>query len=148
MNMSIEDELERLRKEKKRAIRDFAIATIGVIALVIALLMFDGRITGYSTLETFESENQISGSSAGQSLSFEKIPNFIAKVGEKYRFKVDANRDDVIFRDDTAIFDITEDGIIEFTPEHEDNGKHNVWVIIKDDSGNYHYQNVIMIIEE
>ncbi|MFH1064423.1 MAG: hypothetical protein V1729_05055 [Candidatus Woesearchaeota archaeon] len=116
--------------------------------LLVLVLLVKVQITGFATLETFDSEVIATGSSPDGKLSFEILPNFIARIGQHVRFDVVANRNDVTFSDDTTMFDITQKGTVEFTPDEEDIGRHNVWIIIKDDSGSYYYQNMVIVIEE
>lgn len=119
-----------------------------VLLLSAGLVLWGGSITGYQSLDTFETDEVVTGSSLDNSLRFEQIPNFVARVGEQVRFRVKANREDVMYREDSKMFDITPDGLVEFTPSTEDIGTHNVWFIIKNDQGQHYYQNVVIIIEE
>jgi len=140
------EEIEKMKSE--RNVIFAALLFASAIALITVLMVWKGQITGYQTLNTFESDNIITGSSSDHSLRFETIPNFIAKAGKPISFKVNPNRQEVTFSDDTNMFDITPDGKVEFTPSTDDIGKHNVWIIIKDKSQHYYYQNVIIIVEE
>jgi len=143
--------LERPEIDKAKSQRNiFLLALVFMIAIaMIAMLVFmNGRITGYHTLNTFETESIVTGSSADRSLSFQQIPNFIAEVGDEVNFKVVPNREDVVFREDTNLFNINQYGEVSFQPEPDDVGKHNVWFIIKDEQGRYYYQNVVIIIED
>lgn len=116
--------------------------------LLVLVLLVKVEITGLATLETFETDTPVTGSSPDGRLSFESIPNFIAHPGQRVRFDVHANSEDIVFSDDTSMFEITPEGEIDFTPYEEDIGRHNVWIIVKDTSGAYYYQNVVIIIEE
>ncbi|MBU2561661.1 MAG: hypothetical protein KKD17_05150 [Nanoarchaeota archaeon] len=121
----------------------FAVA----IAMIAILILNKAQITGLHSLETFESDVLVTGSSPDQSLSFETIPNFVARTGQEVRLQVQSNKKDVLFSDDTILFEISQEGTIEFTPSEEQVGKHNVWIIIKDDQGHYYYQNVVILVE-
>jgi hypothetical protein len=136
------------RPGKQNTVRNVLLIAVVLVLIAALLLVRDARITGYHSLQTFESDVFVAGASEDLSLSFERIPNLVAKAGEETSFKVRANRKDVIFREDTNLFDITEEGVVEFTPSAEDIGRHNVWVIIKDSAGKYYYQNVVIIVEE
>ena len=140
------EEIEKMKSE--RNVIFAALLFASAIALITVLMVWKSQITGYQTLNTFESDNIITGSSSDHSLRFETIPNFIAKAGKPISFKVNPNRQEVTFSDDTNMFDITPDGKVEFTPSTDDIGRHNVWIIIKDKSQHYYYQNVIIIVEE
>ncbi len=133
---------------KAKVKRNIILIVFAIALGMIALLMFRGGITGYYALDTFESETVVTGSSAEMSLNFRQIPNFVATAGDDVSFRVVPNKEEVQFSDDTALFNITQEGKVEFTPSAEDAGKHNIWIIIKDDAGHYYYQNVIIIIEE
>jgi len=144
----IREEREHIRHERKVMIKDGLMLLAAAIVIIGFLLIWNGEMTGYASLETFETEYVVRGNSPTSSLSFELIPAFIATVGENTRFKVKANRDDVVFRDDSNLFEITQEGIVEFTASYDDVGKHNAWIIVKDNNGEYYYQNVKIIIEE
>ncbi|MBN1544675.1 hypothetical protein JW898_04385 [Candidatus Woesearchaeota archaeon] len=122
----------------------FAVA----IAMITVLILNKAQITGLHSLETFESDATVTGSSPDQSLHFETIPNFIARTGQKVRLQVQPNKKDVVFSDDTTLFEISREGMIEFTPTEEQAGKHNVWIIIKDEQGHHYYQNVVISVED
>jgi hypothetical protein len=121
---------------------------IAAAAIAALLALLKGQMTGFATLQTFETETFVAGASEEQSLSFAEVPNFMAKVSQEVKFKVEPNSENVRFSDDTTMFEITDEGTVEFTPAEEDTGRHNVWIIIKDDAGHYYYQNVVIIIEE
>ena len=144
----IENERKRINFERRTMIKDAIIIIIASAILATFLLVWKGQMTGFQTMETFESGGTVSGASPEGSLSFEKIPDFIAKVGEHIRFRVDPNNEDVLFRDDTGLFEIEQDGTVDFTPSEQDVGRHNAWIIIKDSTGRYYYQNVVIIVEE
>lgn len=135
-------------EEKKRKVKQAGVVAVFAIVLFLALLAWEGSITGFHSLNTFESEVFVSGSSPDNSLSFEKIPNFIAKVGEEVHFTVNANSKSAEFSDNSALFNITPDGTVDFIPRHEDIGAHNAVIIAMDRSNQYHYQNIRIIIEE
>jgi hypothetical protein len=134
--------------DRKTIVKDAMLVITVSVVLAGLLVGLKGGITGFHSLNTFESNLTVTGQGGSAGLSFEKIPNFIANVGDEISFKVEPSRNDVIFRDDTEMFDISPDGKVEFTPTEDDVGKHNVWIIIKDAQGGYYYQNVIIIIEE
>jgi uncharacterized protein YpmS len=144
----IAEEREKIRQERRTLMKDAVLIFVAAALIAAFLLVWKSQITGFATLETFETETFVAGSSSEQSLRFEEIPNFVAKVGEKVKFKVEPNQERVKFSDDTTMFEIDEEGIVEFTPTEQDVGNHNIWIIIKDDSGHYYYQNVVIMIEE
>ncbi|MBW2971581.1 hypothetical protein KY359_00965 [Candidatus Woesearchaeota archaeon] len=142
-----------LREEIKKAKINRNVTVVlllfaAAIAMIAVLIVWKGQITGFSALQTFDAEVLVTGSSPDQSLSFEMIPNFIARTGEEVRFEVEPNRNGVIFSDNSRFFEITQEGVVEFTPAEENIGRHNIWIIINDNEGRYYYQNVIIIIEE
>ncbi len=136
------------KKAQKTGLLLLTIVLTSVLLLSAALVLWGGNITGYQSLNTFETDTVVTGSSIDNSLRFEQIPNFVTRVGEETSFRVVSNKDNVIFREDTNMFDITSDGKVEFKPERDDVGTHNVWIIIKNKEGNYYYQNVVIIVEE
>ncbi len=144
--MGIEDEIKKMKAERGKLKRDAVLIVLITLSIIAILIFWNTGITGLATLQTFESESFVSGSS-GNGLSFEFVPNFIAKVGDRIEFDIEPNREDVIFTDDTELFDITREGSVEFVPSEEDIGMHNAWIIIKDMEGRYYYQNVKILVE-
>jgi hypothetical protein len=138
----------KMEEKNKKLVRNALLIFVAAAVIAVLLAVLKGQMTGFATLQTFETETLVAGASEEQSLRFEQIPNFIAKVGEKIEFGVEPNRENVKFSDDTNMFEINAEGKVEFTPTQEDIGRHNVWIIIKDDSRHYYYQNVVIIIEE
>lgn len=144
----LEQQVARFKAERRKNRRNALLVIGAVILLGIALLYWQVSITGLHSLETFDSGSFVAGSSADASLSFERIPDFVARVGQEVSFKVTPNQKEVVFRDDTELFDIKEDGRVEFVPDEADVGRHNAWIIIKNNAGSYYYQNVAIIVEE
>lgn len=143
----VEREVRELKRSRKKTLGIFA--ALLVITVALAIVMISGRfpITGMATLDTFENGTFVSGASRGDELSFESIPNFRVSVGEEVIFRVRPSDDGVSFSDDTVLFEISDEGVVEFSPSREDVGKHNVWIIIKNDAGDYYYQNVVILVE-
>ncbi|MBW2964461.1 hypothetical protein KY363_03290 [Candidatus Woesearchaeota archaeon] len=148
MPSDIEIQVEELHERRRKVRRTLTLIVFLTLLAGLALYYWQGPITGYAALETFETGNFIAGSSSDQSLSFEKVPNFIARPGERVKFRVNANKDNVWFSDNTNLFDITPEGTVDFTPNEGQTGEYNVWLIINDDAGRYYYQNVKIIIRE
>jgi hypothetical protein len=144
--LSLETEVRSMKTSRKRAIAIFSLLVLVTLAAFLFLVLRDSGITGFAVMDTFESDIFVSGSSADSALSFERVSDFRISVGERAHFRVIPNVDQVEFTDDTTLFDISAEGIVDFTPSEGDVGKHNVWLIIKDDSGRYYYQNVLIIV--
>jgi hypothetical protein len=144
----IENERKSISQERKTMLKDAIIVIIASAILATFLIAWKAQITGFQTLQTFDSEYFVHGSSDDNLLRFERVPNFIAKVGEEVHLNVEPNRDDVMFSDNTLMFEITQEGAIEFVPRQEDVGRHNVLIIINDIEGHIYIQNVVIIIEE
>lgn len=141
-----QDDIKKMKSE--RNIIFTALLFASAMLLITALLVWNGQITGYHSLQTFETESTVTGSSHDNNLRFNQIPNFMAEVGDHIKFKVNPNTDAAVFSDDTNMFNITTEGIVEFIPSPNDVGEHNVWIIIKNNAGQHYYQNVLIIIEE
>jgi len=71
-----------------------------------------------------------------------EIPEQIVIVGTEFAIKIIPNiESDIIrFSDDTKLFNITQEGVISFTPSEKDIGEYYVAVIIKDKDYNPEYQ--------
>jgi len=71
-----------------------------------------------------------------------EIPEQGAVVGTEFAIKIIPNiESDIIrFSDDTKLFNITQEGVISFTPSEKDIGEYYVAVIIKDKDYNPEYQ--------
>ena len=145
MDDPIKEERHEMAKDKKK-FGYMMIAAVLVLVVSVLTVGFNGGIVGYAIYDTFESNNSVSGSSSDETLGFVTIPNFKISAGDKFKYQVEGWGIG-IFRDDTALFDVTEDGLIEFVPDENDVGTHNVWIIMKDKK-RYHYQNVVFVIEE
>jgi len=144
--MDIKDEIEKMRTERGKLKRDAVLIVLITLSVIAVLIFWNSGITGLATLQTFETGFFVNGQSSDE-LSFEFVPNFVAKVGDTIEFDVKPNRNDVIFTDDTVLFDITQEGKVEFVPSEDDVGIHNAWIIIKNNEGEYYYQNVRILVE-
>jgi hypothetical protein len=140
------DEIRRMKSERNTVF--IALLFASAMILVAVLLVWKGQITGYQALDTFESDVLVTGSSPDNSLSFERIPNFRARVGEHVSFRVLPNQEGITFSDNSRLFEISQEGVVDFTAHKDDVGRHNVWIIINDAQQHYYYQNVAIIIED
>lgn len=140
------DDIRKMKSERNMVF--IALLFASAMILVAVLLVWNGRVTGYQALDTFESQVFVTGSSPDSSLSFERIPNFRARVGEHVHFRVLPNQEGITFSDNSRFFDISQEGVVDFTAYKDDIGRHNVWIIINDAQQHYYYQNVAIIIED
>ena len=152
MNEDIEKERKEMQKGRKMLFFSWAAA---IAVLIIALIAVGGGIDisfiGFQTLEVLEpneTEPHVMLSSPGGSISFEEVPDFRIRAGDRARFTVKANREDVMFTDDTQLFDIDEEGNVDFRASEEDVGLHRVIIIIKSTRGEYYLQDLRIVIEE
>ncbi|MFC1741682.1 hypothetical protein ACFL3V_04055 [Nanoarchaeota archaeon] len=145
---SVRKEKERIRLERKTLVKDAVGILIVAAALFVFLVFWRGEITGYHSLNTFESDiPSVSKSTPGSTLLFEDIPNINASVGEEVHFKVIPNiGEKVIFSDNTQLFEIDEEGTVRFTPESP--GNHRVFIIITNSAGEYYMKDFRIIIQE
>src|SRR3989338_760944 len=81
-------------------------------------------------------------------IQIEDIPNFQVKFSEQFYYKVHALGTNLSFDDYSELFDITNNGIINFTPNFEQIGNHSLWIGVKDILGNQKFTNFnIEVIE-
>lgn len=102
-------------------------------------------IVGYTLLDV----------EGGRSIADDKKPGLgeltqlDAYVGEEFRYMVRAVDEDygeLVFSDDSELFDISKEGIIKFTPSAEMVGDHYVTIIVKDKFGRGEVRIVPLII--
>lgn len=148
MQSDIELQVQEIHERRLKMRRTLTIIVLLTLLAGVALYYWEGPITGYAALETFETGEFVSGSSSDQSLHFEPVPDFIARAGERVRFRVISNTEKIEFSDNTNLFDITQEGTVEFVPTEEQAGEYNVWIIINDNQGRYYYQNVKILVRE
>ena len=140
---------EDIRKMKTQRHAIFAALLFACAMLLVAvLLVWKGQITGFHSLETFEYAPHVTGSSPDGALYFEELPDFRAVAGKKVLLRVEPNSGEVIFSDDTHLFNITQEGIIEFTAQDTDAGHHRVIIFIKNRNSQFYFQDIHIIIEE
>ncbi|MFC1722814.1 hypothetical protein ACFL0V_01615 [Nanoarchaeota archaeon] len=118
---------------------------VGFAIVVVVLAVWGPSYVGYATLEDLDDLPAVTGSEGG-SLRFEEVPHFKVYVGDKVRIKIQANRE-AKFTDDTDLFNITEDGIIEFDVNEEDVGYYRTVIIAKNEESVY-FQDLRIKIEE
>ena len=83
-----------------------------------------------------------------QEIEIDDIPTFQAKISEAFYYKVNVLGNNLAFYDYSELFNITNEGIISFTPSSEQIGNHNVWISVKDALGNEKFKNFnIEVIE-
>lgn len=68
-------------------------------------------------------------------LLIEEVKTLEAKVGEPFFYQAKTNKENVIFKDDTELFEIGENGAINFTPGAKDKSIHFVTITAEDNSG-------------
>lgn len=85
---------------------------------------------------------------ATKEIQTEDIPNFQAKINEPFYYHVNAYGNKLKFYDYSELFDITDNGIINFTPNLEQIGNHSTWVSIKDILGNEQFKNFNIEVTE
>ena len=138
----------KMEDKTKRFARNALLIFVAAAAIAVLLALLKGQMTGVAALQTFEFAPHVNAASAGSSISFEEVPDFKAKVGEQVRLQVNPNEQGVDFSDDTHLFNITSQGVIEFVPKEEDVGHHRVLIFIKKNHQEFYAQDVHIIIEE
>ncbi len=152
MKEILKNEIERVKLEKKHML----IKGVAVFVFVSFISMymlgfvpnFSGLtegVAGFAVYDTHEQEMDVSGTQG--SVSFLQMPDFSMSVGDKFKYKIEGISGLGVFYDDTTIFNVSSEGLIEFVADEKDVGKHNVWIIYKNEQ-EYHYQNVVFEIEE
>ena len=71
-----------------------------------------------------------------ETLNVEELKNHETFIGEKFYLEVKTNKDDVMYTDNTNIFDIDQNGIISFTPQDGQQGIYFVDIKVTDTIGN------------
>ncbi len=145
-NKKIND--EKIKKDRKKALGlGVIVVLIFVIVGAIAWQDMVFGIIGFQTYGTFESEfASVNGGSQETGLRFAEIPHIKAEVGEGIRIRVKANQEGVEFSDNSKLFEIEQDGTIEFVPEEA--GYHRVFIFITNKQGEYYFQDFRLLIEE
>jgi hypothetical protein len=148
MDERLEEEKKRIKLERKTLIKDALLILIGAAILTAFLLAWKGQITGMQTIQTFDSEYPtITESTPNTDLRFEHIPNIKTKVGEQTSFKVIPNQaGNIVFSDNTILFDIGENGEVDFVPETP--GEHRIFIVITNEKREYYLQDFRLSIEE
>jgi len=93
-------------------------------------------ITGHVTVEAGEQRVELDQDTLRPELT--ELPDVTVSVGETFQYSASASdpaAGDIKFKDDTTLFDISEDGFIEFTPSEEQRGTHYVAIIAKNRMG-------------
>ncbi len=75
------------------------------------------------------------------------IPELEAYVGVPFSYRVEGIGEDLEFSAVTGLFEISRDGLIEFTPSEQDIGRHYIHVKAKDKEGNEDVAMMILAIE-
>ena len=140
----IGEELELFRKKEKhhREIKKITITSLVLIAIIMMtgmIRIIEPKITGL----VIQRKNTAP--------ILMEIPTYNIKVGEHFIANInayDADGDDITFSDDTRLFNISSNGLIEFTPTHEDVGLHHVTIIAKDNQFHMDFQDVVFNITE
>ncbi|MBI2653553.1 hypothetical protein HYX02_01955 [Candidatus Woesearchaeota archaeon] len=70
--------------------------------------------------------------SSTQEIQIQEVPDLQAKVGQLFNYRIIAIGKNLRFEDYTELFDIKQDGNIEFIPTIEQIGNHSIWVNVKD----------------
>jgi hypothetical protein len=71
-----------------------------------------------------------------EELEMEDIVSFDILSGVFFEYQIETNKDDVIFYDDTDLFDIDDKGLIQFIPSEDQQGSHFVEIEAEDKNGN------------
>jgi hypothetical protein len=137
-----------MEEKNKKLVRNALLIFVAAAVIAVLLAVLKGQMTGFATLQTFETETLVAGTINSPGLSFEKVPNFVAKVGELVHFNVYPNIDNPVFTDNSLFFNISQEGVVDFVPGLEDVGKHNVLILLNDGTDRFYYQNVVVIVEE
>ncbi|PIN75800.1 hypothetical protein COV17_03585 [Candidatus Woesearchaeota archaeon CG10_big_fil_rev_8_21_14_0_10_36_11] len=73
-------------------------------------------------------------------VSFDILSNIL------FEYQIKTNKDDVLFYDDTDMFDINNDGLIKFTPSEDQKGSHFVEIEAQDNIGNIDTELILFTI--
>jgi len=141
----LKKEIERIRMQRKHMLTKAAAVFIAVTVVSMYLLSFSPSILGLAVYDT--TEQTVDVSSTQGHLSFAELPDFSMSVGTKFKYQIENIQGPGEFYDDTRLFNITQEGVIEFVPAEKDIGKYNVWIIYKNGQ-EYHYQNVVFEIKK
>jgi hypothetical protein len=120
--------MENIRK------RLFTIFSMGLFIFIIYLSFLiqenneESRITGLVVVEQ------------GIPPVLNQVPQQQIVVGEEFSYQLEVNDVDsthFTFQDNTPLFNVDENGVIEFVPTEENKGEHTAVVIAEDESGNF-----------
>jgi len=132
------------KMERKKTIITAVLLITAIIALAATIRP---AFTGYATLNTFENNHTVKGGSRGTKLSFEEIPSFRVKVGDRVSFKIRPNTNEkLVYSDNSQLFEIDDEGKIDFIAKSE--GYHRIFVFITNQEREYYFQDFIVIIDE
>jgi len=121
-----EIELFGKKVRRKRGVKDVSVISISLMIILLLGSMdifFGSNITG---LSTFEEPNE---------RFLINIKGFNIEAGEHFVYRIrgyDREEEVLFFSDDTKLFNISQDGVIDFTPTRDQLGIHHVTIIIKD----------------
>jgi len=130
--------------ERRRRTKDMTAVTTALIILLFLGSMdifFGTNITG---LSVFEEENIQSNAQFLIS-----IKGFNIEAGEHFVYRIkgyDKEEETLYFSDDTKLFNINADGIIDFIPTEDSIGIHHVTIIIKDANYKTSFKDVVFNI--
>jgi len=93
----------------------------------------------------FASEHAISSKSFDR-IIIEDIPKLDAAAGYEFEYQILTSENNIVFSDYTDLFDIRPDGLISFTPQVKDKGKHNILIKAEDSGGREDYVYIILEI--
>ncbi|MBI5880866.1 hypothetical protein HZB90_01920 [archaeon] len=70
-----------MEEKNKKLVRNALLIFVAAAVIAVLLAVLKGQMTGFATLQTFETETLVAGASEEQSLRFEQIPNFVYNRG-------------------------------------------------------------------
>jgi hypothetical protein len=115
---------------------------VGILSLTLSLKPL---IVGYTIMDVRE-ERSVEDD---RKPVLEKITHLKAYVGEEFRYLVRATDEDdeqLVFSDDSELFNISKDGLISFIPTGEMIGTHYTAIIVKDRFGKGDVKIVSLVI--
>ena len=128
------------REERNKKAKDISIVAITLITLLFLGnigIFFGGDITGLHVLERENVQLLID------------IRSFNIKVGGHFAYRIigyDHKDETLSFSDNTKLFNITSDGIIDFTPTVDNVGVHHVVIIAQDSNYKPFFKDIIFNI--
>jgi len=146
----IGNEAELFRKNSERnEKRKSKIVAVGMVILLLTLSLitlntfYAGNPTGFFAIVNRNAVQE------GAPPNLMGMPVFNIQAGEHFVYRAqayDSEGVELLFSDDTKLFNISSDGIIDFTPSEGNAGVHHVTLIVKDSRYKTSFQDVIFNI--